>query len=483
MGNYSLEQAQQKLNSTFNRIASNTDSMYANLISSACASYEKKHRAAMSPAKKAILQQNLQHLTSSFVSRDKMSRQQIASAVEDVTKVDNPITMLYNLVSLLIPNFAYTEVVGVQPLPTKSAPIYFPNIVAAETRNNVTQGDVLLGSTNWNASNSYSTNKKIAAATVSVGSANVSFTAAEANIIPGTVCVTITLSGVGTTNLFDDGKGNLTTVTGFTSSTAGTVNYGTGAVAFALAANAATGDKVSISYRYELGASTQPAQAILEWSTKTIEANPYRLRSVYSLDNYYSAKQVLSGFDVDQVMSTALAGYINKEISGNVFDDMLNKVDATYSWSHTLPTGVAWALHRLEALQTFIAASNGIRQNVTRSGGNYVICGTDWMNLIETFGNDVWAPTKYEAEPIGPYVAGTLLGKFKVIKNQDYPSTKAVMGFKRDETDASYMAGVYIGLYATNPIAKDDLSVVQGMGTQMGSVKVFDNSLVQLTYN
>ena len=54
------------------------------------------------------------------------------------------------------------------------------------------------------------------------------------------------------------------------------------------------------------------------------------------------------------------------------------------------------------------------------------------------------------------------------------------MGYKRDDVDASYGGGVFIGLYATNPLAKDDLTVVQGLGTQCGFTPLFENSLLKL---
>ena len=107
------------------------------------------------------------------------------------------------------------------------------------------------------------------------------------------------------------------------------------------------------------------------------------------------------------------------------------------------------------------------------------------MNIIETLSanfynsKDIWSANSYSAEPIGPYVAGTLFNKFKVLKNQDFAEDTALLGYKRDETDASYMAGVFIGLYSTQPLAKDDLTVVQGMGCQLGSTKVFDNSMMK----
>jgi hypothetical protein len=199
------------------------------------------------------------------------------------------------------------------------------------------------------------------------------------------------------------------------------------------------------------------------------------------MDDFFQVRQVLAGYDIDRVLSTSVAGYINKEISGGVFNDLLLRTDADYSWDSVSVTGVSWALHRLSLVQTFIRGSNGIRKNISRSAGNVAVLGTEWMNFIETLGDDLWKAESLSVEPIGPYVAGTLAGRIKVIKNQDYPDTAGVMAYKRDDVDASVVGGVFIGLYATNPINMDDLTTIQGMGTQFGWVKAFDNSLVSLT--
>jgi len=455
-------------------------SIYQDLIASSAAAYQRKWKKELPQSVKAVLMQSLDKMTQIFQNRDRVSRETIMSAVSDIAKVDNPITLAYNLMSILIPNFAYTEVIGIQPIPTKESPVFYPRIVANENRNNVTKGSVLLGSTNWTASNSFTTNQ--VASPVTVGNTTaLSFTAPEGNITPGSLAITLKLVGLGTYVVFDDGKGVLVPISGVTASTAGTVNYATGGVSLTLAAAAPANSSASARYRYEFADTTKPAQAKLEWVTEKVRAEPYRIRTIYELDDFFQVKQVLSNYDIDSVLSSSVAGYINKEISGNVFDDILLKTDADFAWNSSNPSGVAWALHRLSLMQTFVRAGNGIRQNIARAGGNIAICGNEWMNFIETLGDDLWKPEKFTEEPIGPYVAGTLAGKFKILKNQDYPDTKAAMVYKRDDVDASIVGGVFIGLYATNPVAMDDLKVIQGMGTQFGWLKTFDNSIVSLT--
>jgi hypothetical protein len=165
-----------------------------------------------------------------------------------------------------------------------------------------------------------------------------------------------------------------------------------------------------------------------------------------------------------------------------VFDDILNQVDADYVWDKNLPTGVSWAMHRLSVVQTVIAAYNGIRKNISRSEGNVLVAGSEMINNLESLADDIYKPESYGGDtPIGPYVSGTLIGKIKVIKNQDYPANKSVMVYKKSDIDASMMGGVFIGLYQTPELVLPDLMAVSGLGSKFGYVKTLDNSIVSLT--
>ena len=483
------EEAQAKLNATFQAINSKVDPMHNNLIAQSRDAYAKKWGQKMSPAKEAILKNSLTQVNQILMNRG-VSRDAIMSATSDISKVDNPISMLYNLMSILIPNFAYTEVCAIQPMPTETSPIFYPQITANENRNNVTKGTALLGSTNWAKDNTYSTNKVNRLSTDAadgpvVSGTSVTFTAPEGSILPNTIEVTV--SGAANGFTLDDGKGAIKPVANVIAS--GTVDYAAGTVTITLDA-AASGADVGIKYRYDWaltpdGTGRKPAQVVFEWATKLITAQPYRLRSTYDLDNFYAAKQVLGGYDIDQVLATSLGGLINKEISCNVFDEMLANTDGTATWNSILPAGVSQIEHNLSVLQALIEASNEIRKNVARSGANYVVAGTKLMNIIESLGanfynsKDIWKANSYSAEPIGPYVAGDLFGKFKVLKNQDFQEDTSLLGYKRDDVDASMGVGSFISLYATNPLAKDDLTVVQGMGCKQGAVKLFENSLLK----
>ena len=477
------EEAQAKLNSTMTQINSSVDPLHNNLIAQSRDAYAKRWGTKMSKEKEAVLKNSLQQVTNKLIAKN-VSKEAIKSAVSDISKVDNPLAMLYNLYSILIPNFAYTEVCGVQPLPTKESPIFYPQITANENRNGITKGTALLGSTNWAKENTYTTNKVVGDATVS--GTDVTFTAPEGSMLPNTL--EITVSGAANAFTLDDGKGNINPVLNVI--TSGTVDYETGAVSITLD-GAASDAEVSVKYRYDWGIlpdgsqAQKPAQIVLEWKSKIITANPYRLRSTYALDDFYAAKQVLNGYDIDQVLSTSLGGLINKEISCNMFDEMLARAEGTKAWNSILPSGVSQIEHNMSILQSINEASNEIRKNIARSGANWIIAGSKMMNIIESLSanfynsKEIWSANSYSAEPIGPYVAGTLSNRYKVLKNQDFDEDTALMGYRRDDMDASYITGSFISLYATNPLSLDDLTVRQGCGTQMGGTRAFSNSMMK----
>jgi len=379
---------------------------------------------------------------------------------------------MYALISILVPNFAYEDVAGVQPMPTEESPIFFQQLTANTARNGVAQGTKLLGANNWSANNLYTSNrtKEVMVDTVTPWTATLTMLP----VLPGTVKVK------SPTGIFlkDNGLGGFTLISGTFTLGAATINYATGAIS--IAGTVGVLDSAVIDYRYDLDAY-EPAQVLYEWATKPMKAHSRRLRSIYGLENYYAAKKVLPGMDIDSAMSTAVAGYLNKEVSCGVFENMLDEVSSVKSWNSTLPAGVSWAFHRLSILETLVEASNKIRKDIARGAGNVIVVGSDWMNVIETLGTDLWKPASYGKEPIGPYTAGTLAGKFTVVKNQQFDDDTGFMAYKGDDTDASYMVGAFIPLYDTDPIALDDLKVRRGMGTSIGESLLFDNSIVELT--
>lgn len=479
------------------RIASSNKGMiqsvqadYGTLLSKVHQAYELRHKSKMPAMRQAILAQSMEQAAQRFISSGKApSKDYIKSAVANLWDVSNPITMLFSLLSIVVPNFAFMEACGVQPMPTKTSPIFYPSLQAMNSRNGVTATDQLLGATYWNKNNQYTAGRDKESISLSTGSTAFTFTPANSQlpVTPGTVTLTfIPASGTGGGSVTDvpgSTTGSFTAT--FLGATPPTVTYATGVTAGNLAANAASGDVLQIDYRYDLD-SLSPAQVKFEWTSVPVTAYPRRIRSTYDLDNFYAAKKVLEGynFDLDEALSTSMAGYINKEISNGIFEDMLeagNQTGTNFIWVSTPPTNVSWVYNRLSVLQPITIAKNQVRLDTARSGGNVLVAGPTMINYLETLGNDLYEPVAFEREPIGPYVSGKLAKNIKVIKNQDYPTNSSIMTFKQDDIDAGYVVGIFIGLYATDPLALDTLNVVQGLGTQLGSVQPFAKSINTIT--
>jgi hypothetical protein len=451
---------------------------YAPLMSAAMVAYEERYKQKMPEMRQQILVNNYEQLYQRLTSSG-LPREFIKSAVENIADVTNPIAMLFQMVSVLVPNFSYMDVAAVQPMPTKDSPIFFPQLQANTTRNGITSGAQLLGGNHWEATNDFTANRERFALALGVADATGTLTylpldrkiyvrLQKATGAPIKIVAPAAVSGTIT----------LPAVSGWI--TSGTINMSSKAVTLVAAVTNSVTSAV-VDYRYDFEANgLDPVQVTFDWASTNIVAEPRRLRSVYSLDNFYAAKNVLKGYDIDAALADSVNGYMNKEISCGVYDNMLDSAGSIATWSEVLPSGVSWAFHRLSLLQTIVSSANQIRKNVARSAGNTLVLGTKWMNFIETFGEDLWKPNSYSKEPIGPYTAGTLAHKFKVVKNQGFGDSTGFISYKSDDTDASYAVGVFIGLYNTDPLTFDSLKVQRGAGTQIGEKLIFANSIIEL---
>ncbi len=456
------------------------------LIEKAKATYLTSSGSKMSEVKQVLLAQAYERAFLLASSKNQgLTREHIISATQNLKNVDNPAAYIFALLDAVIPNLTYADVVAVAPMVTPKSPIYFPQLTANDSRNGITKGDKLLGATNWNSNNFYTSNRYrnySVDLTEAVGNSTISFTL-EAPAFPiyeNQVRVVYTQAGSTPKvyNFVDNGSGGFVNNPALADS--GSIDYSDGKVTLNFGFSIATGDTLVMDFKYSLDA-TKPAQVLFEFATKELDAQPRRIRSVYKLDNFYLASQVLtSNFDLEQQMQRAVSGYINKEISGGVFDNLLDNVTGSFIFDDTIPAGVSWAMYRYGVLASIIQAKNNIRQNVQRGEGNILVCGTAMMNLLETMEDNIYKPIAGAEKTIGPYVAGELMGRFKVVKNQDFPDDTSVMVFKNSDVDASYVVGVNVPLYASDPLSLDTLEVVQGMGTLMAESQLFDNSIVEI---
>lgn len=466
-----VDKLRQVLSSNMEKGIAVGQAQYGDLMSSAEQAFQAAHRRAMPEMRKALLANALDQYATHLKQRN-VPQAFIKEAVENIQDVDNPIAMMFAMITALVPNFSYLDVAATQPMPTEESPFFFQQLTAVTARNGVAANTKLLGEKSWEASNLYTgnRNREDIGTAGAVGGAAWAITLAMKPVLPGTVRVK---SAAGSILLKDDGAGGFVVAKGTCTLGAASINYTTGAVS--IVTSVGDLDSAMVDYRFDMDAY-DPVQVKYEWASKQIKAHPKRIRTIYGLDNYYAAKQVIK-MDIDSLMSDAVMGWVNKEISGGVYEDMLDEADSETTWSKTLPSGVSWAMHRFSILESLTTASNAIRKGIKRGGGNVLVLSTDWMNIIETLGNDLWKPASYNREPIGPYTAGVLADKYTVVKNQEFPDDTGFMAYKADDTDAAFAVGVFIPMYDTDPYTLDDLKVRRGIGTSMGSAPIIEGGI------
>lgn len=406
----------------------------------------------------------------------------IKSASENPFDVDNPVAVLFSMISILVPNLAYMDAAMVQPQETETSPLYKLNLVAADTRNGVTAGQNLLGADGYNRNNYYSSGRyrdySLAVTTEPTYKEWTIDLSAYAPLLPGECNFYWNDNGV-IKRAVDDGIG------GFTGNGISIPNcsivYSTGAVVIRTdGATSATEDTARLDFRWDIR-SKDPAQVIIEFDTIAMESWERIIRSTFHLNNFQAAKKALKNLDIEKLIQEGMTGWINKEMSGSVLQNLASSATLALEWDSAVPSGSEWAFHRLSILQPMKAMSNQIRRNIDRGAGNVFICG-DWaINEIENFGSTMWKPNSYSREPIGPYNAGTLMGKYTIIKNQEFDEDKMICTFKASETEASYGVGMFIPLYGTVPYQKDNMNQVQGMSTSFSEKQVFENSIGEIT--
>ena len=170
------------------------------------------------------------------------------------------------------------------------------------------------------------------------------------------------------------------------------------------------------------------------------------------------------GKDMEAEMLTTLSNQIRANIDMEILNDLyLNSFSTIPTWDRDMPSGVPYLWHKEAFKDVVIAASNQIFTNTRRVQGNFMVCGINVCNVLESL--DSFKKNAKKPLP-GPYVLGTY-NDMTVIKNPYYPTNEYVMGHKSDNwLDAGYVYAPYMALFATPPVTLDDLKTRRGMETR-----------------
>jgi hypothetical protein len=381
------------------------------------------------------------------------------------SSISNFINYGFDLIAAVMPNLVAHDLVSVQPMTRRVGEIFFQDFRYGTTKGNITANDVLFSPFVSGSGDIWYSHEIVYQEPHDTGDGSTTafdFTLGMKPIVVSSITITdgvetFTADTTTPTILVGDKGGS------------GTINYTSGEVtlSFHTAPLIPTPtDPSVINATYKVNFEDNPDN-IPEVDTSVysyaIEAEKRALRVIYSLDSAYDLKMAF-GKDMEAEMLTTLSNQIRANIDMEILNDLyLNSFSTIPTWDRDMPSGVPYLWHKEAFKDVVIAASNQIFTNTRRVQGNFMVCGINVCNVLESL--DSFKKNAKKPLP-GPYVLGTY-NDMTVIKNPYYPTNEYVMGHKSDNwLDAGYVYAPYMALFATPPVTLDDLKTRRGMETR-----------------
>ena len=389
--------------------------------------------------KKSNLAVMLENVSHAFDVRAKLTEAQ-GTQVGDIAKKNDYL----NLISAVMPTLVAEDLVNVQPLKQKAGVVYYLKHQFDDNKGGIQKGDnistferVYVEDSKLNSAFNYSSELiDSEELTITDGNAKLAWTP----VVPGSVTI-----GADT----DDGEGNIGTAT---------IDYETGII------SGLSGSTAEATYSQDLYSAPIRVPRVKTVVTDiTVTARPRKLATAFSLDAAYDL-QMTQNVDLQSIISGAATDEIRSEIDGEILNDLANSgTTMSISWNQPVPIGISRFEHYESFYQTIVEGANKIYNKTRRVTGNYVIVGENAANVLETHSKFKAAASLNEA---GPHIAGTLNGKYLIVKNPYYGSDDFVIGYNGDTPwDGGYVYAPYMAITSTQFIMGENFLGTQGYAT------------------
>ncbi len=389
--------------------------------------------------KKSNLAVMLENVSHAFDVRAKLTEAQ-GTQVGDIAKKNDYL----NLISAVMPTLVAEDLVNVQPLKQKAGVVYYLKNVFDDNKGAIQKGDVISSfervyvedSKLQSAFNYTSETVDSEQLIVAGGSAKLAWVP----VVPGSVKLA--------DGTVDDGAGHIGS---------GTIDYETGVIT-GLSAD------TEVSYAQDLYQAPIRVPRVKTIVTDiTVTARPRKLATAFSLDAAYDL-QMTQNVDLQSIIAGAATDEIRSEIDGEILNDLANSgTTMTISWNQPVPFGISKFEHYESFYQTIVEGANKIYAKTRRITGNFVIVGENAANVLETHSKFKAAASLNEA---GPHVAGTLNGKYLIVKNPYFDPDQFVIGYNGDTPwDGGYVYAPYMAITSTQFIMGENFLGTQGYAT------------------
>ncbi|MCG8430593.1 MAG: hypothetical protein MJA29_05440, partial [Candidatus Omnitrophica bacterium] len=378
----------------------------------------------------------------------------------------------------VFPNLIAKDIVSVQPMTGPTSLVFYLDAVYGNTKGAVTAGDTMFSARKGHLADDQYSSESVSgesAATTFAGGTG-SGTLAFQSARPGTVRIT---EDVGGEVFTDNGVGGLI---GDATGT-GSVNYATGA--FSLTPNADPGDgahTATANYFYNSEGSDQIPIVDINLSSVPVRAIPHKLRARWSVEAATNLKAI-HGMDAEAELVALLSEKIRWDVDRRIISDLFTIASAgSVTWNKPAPAAVSYNDHKQTFIDALIEASNLIFRATRRGTGNFVVCGTNVANVVES----LYGFRPQAVAGNGVVFIGTLQGRWSIYKDPYLDADTFLVGWKGSSfLEAGYVYAPYVPLYTTPTYVLDDMLNRKGMMSQYG-VKAINGDFYAVgtvTYN
>ncbi len=427
---------------------------YINIVTDAAPRFPEDNRVKL-----AVLLENTKRL----IDRAQYSRTEMA--LNETTSADIAIFKKYafELVTAVYSSLVAEEIVSVQPLQSKVGSVYYLKYAYGTNKGKIPSGTTVFDARVTGTGYTNYTSETIEEEYLASSGAGFSGSLAYLPIRPGTVRI-VGQDGSGNPLVVtDDGSGNLVGNVGVG---VHNINYATGQVNVGFSSASASAITATYDTNFESNPLNAPTLDV-KVEDSLISARPRRLRALYSFDSAYDLK-MMHGVDLDQSLLIAGAQEIKHETDTEIMKDLFIQAGGgSVTWNSTPSQYVSKIDHKDSFVDQLVTGSNLIFQNTRRAVGNFIIAGRKPADIIESLGNR-FKPSGL-SNIAGPYIAGVLDGKWKVVKNPWYGDGDFLIGFKGDTfLEAGYIYAPYLPVFTTSLIMMDDMVGRRGFASFYG---------------
>jgi hypothetical protein len=259
----------------------------------------------------------------------------------------------------------------------------------------------------------------------------------------------------------DTGSGSFTFVPAG-GSTAGAINYQTGAVSGFKFQNApANGNKIVASYFYDMEGNDNIPTMSLDVSLFEIRVKNRKLKVVWSAESADDLR-ALHGIEGEAQLLAGMSNEIGLEIDREILSEILQKTQTNLVWDRNgAPAGTDELNYLRTILTTLDDGSAQIHNKTGRAPANWLVVNPRVGSLFTQFqshGDFIPAsPTDERPSSYGQLTAdygifkfGTLANRYRVYLDPVFPVNQILMGLKgQSYLDAGYVYAPYVPLQLT----------------------------------